>query len=196
MDFINGYLIGLGTIIFIGPVFFLLLSTTFEFGVKSGLLIALGIIVSDIVYAVVCYFGFINVLKISNNNVWLAVIGSVILILLGINYVFKKSENGEPIVYKQKNYLSLFVKGFLVNFVNPFVLLVWIGFVNYSMKFTNGGIFIVGILFGILTTDVLKVFASKRIKQFLSPTKLKMVYRIIGVVLILFGLRMIFSFLF
>ncbi|MBQ0740572.1 LysE family transporter, partial [Aquimarina celericrescens] len=57
MYLLEGYAIGLGMIIFIGPVFFLLLHSSIQYGSKAGVAVALGIIFSDIVCVMLCYFG-------------------------------------------------------------------------------------------------------------------------------------------
>ncbi|MBI3234781.1 MAG: LysE family transporter [Bacteroidetes bacterium] len=88
MAFLEGFLMGLGTIIFMGPVFFTLLQTTLQRGVKDGLSVALGIIASDILIVTLFYIGFIDYFRQPNVQFWFAIIGSVILLGLGLSRIF------------------------------------------------------------------------------------------------------------
>ena len=53
----QGFLFGLGMVIFIGPVFFYLMETAINNGTKLGMAAAMGIYISDMVAAVLCYAG-------------------------------------------------------------------------------------------------------------------------------------------
>ncbi len=197
MDFLEGYLVGLGMIIFIGPVFFFLLSSTLKFGFKSGLLIVLGIIFSDIIYVLLCNYGLASFLALPSSNFLIAIIGGLLLVGIGLKYLLvKKIDIEDKIVLKPNHFISFFIKGFLVNFVNPFVLIVWMGIVKYAEESTSGNpiFFLIGILLGIFSTDLLKVVLAKQIKRFISPSILLLVYKIVGILLILFGIRMFFYF--
>lgn len=196
MVFIEGYLIGLAMIIFIGPVFFYLLKTTLQYGFGSGLSVALGIVISDLICLIICYLGASEFIQSDKNKLWLAMTAAIILIAMGIKYLVKPNiKKSTEIQLKSYDYGKLFVKGFLVNFINPFVFLVWIGIITFAIEkyesFTSQVIYFTAILLGIFTIDFAKVILAKRIKKFIQPHILKRVYKIIGVLLILFGVRMI-----
>ncbi|MBQ0739865.1 LysE family transporter, partial [Aquimarina celericrescens] len=91
---------------------------------------------------------------------------------------------------------GFFLKGFSVNFFNPFVFMVWIGVYNYGQyTYPEDGvllIFISAVLAGILTTDLLKVFLSKMVKRFISTQRLSLLFKITGGVLILFSIRLLY----
>lgn len=195
VEFLQGYLLGLSMIVFIGPVFFLLISISLEFGIRAGFLVALGIIISDIIYVILSFLG-VNTFFTSGSKFWITLLGGILLILLGLKYLIRPSNliqgNTENF---SLHYISCFVKGFLVNFVNPFVFFVWIGVVTYAKdnKVLNESLelYFLGVLLGIFSTDLLKVFTSRQIKNFLKPSVLKNLYRVSGIVLIGFGLRML-----
>ncbi len=196
MVFLEGYGVGFAMIVFIGPVFFTLLKSALQYGFPGGMMVALGIFVSDIVCVGLCSFGAIPIFKNPDNQFWLAIAGSLILFGLGLKYIFKPAIfTHEAIAIKAHHYTTLFSKGFLVNFVNPFVFLVWIGVIGYGRNkfgFTPElAIFLSAALLAILTTDSLKVIFAYRIKELVKPKLLLNVYRVIGIVLIGFGVRMI-----
>ncbi|MGY3793470.1 LysE family translocator [uncultured Aquimarina sp.] len=196
MSFIEGFLIGLAMVIFVGPVFFLLLNSSFEYGMKAGISVALGIIVSDIVCVILCYYGISKFITASHNQFWIGVIGSCILFGLGINYLLKKPHISNNLAIDSKKGSTFFIKGFSVNFFNPFVFVVWIGVFKYgSQKYFETlelYMFLSAVLMGILTTDLLKVFLSDKLKRFISVDRLKVFFRITGAVLLIFSFRLLY----
>lgn len=196
LEFSEGYLIGLGMVVFIGPVFFLLLSSTLESGFIPGLLVALGIIVSDIIFVLLCKFGLAKFISEPAALEWIALIGAVLLISIGIKYL--KAPETPPITQhiETKKLSAFFVKGFLVNFINPFVLVIWIGIISFSEQKINSNIYLTGILLGIFSLDLLKVILAKRIKHLIKPLVLQWTYRVFGLLLIFFGIRMFIYFYF
>ncbi len=195
--FLDGFLVGLALIILIGPVFFTLLKTSLQHGVIAGSLVALGIIVSDILAVLLCVYGASAFLKSDESRFYLALVGGVVLIALGVRYFFKKKKaEEEAIQLNAKHYIGFFSKGFLVNFVNPFVFAVWIGIIKVAGDRhgfdKNLGIYLSGTLLAIFSTDITKVFLAAKIKNILKPEILFVLYKIIGVALVLLGLRLFF----
>ncbi len=199
MVFLEGYALGLALIVFIGPVFFTLLKSTLQYGVLSGLWVALGIFISDVVCVLFCTFGAAAFFKDQDNQFWIGIIGGLLLIGMGLKYLLfpTLTKQDTQLNLKASDYLGFFAKGFLVNFVNPFVFLVWIGIIKMASVKYGGfnqdlGIYLTGALLGILTTDSAKAFFGHRLKVFLNPNFLRWVYRSIGVLLIVFGIRMMY----
>lgn len=200
MAFFEGYLTGLALIIFIGPVFFTLLQSTLEHGLKSGLSVALGIFSSDVLCVLLLFgFGASDFFTNPNNELLIGVGGAIILIGLGVSYAVKpvlKSTHKKMELKTPPGFMSFFVKGFLINFVNPFVFVVWMGLIAIASKnqpsVSGQGIFLMGTLLGILTSDSIKASLANYIKDLLQPKFLAVAYRVIGVTLIIFGVRMLF----
>ena len=199
MIFLNGYLIGLGTIVFIGPVVFTLLQATLEKGIRAGISTAIGIIASDIVAIGICALGAIPFLKDVNNQFWLAVSGAILLFSMGLKYII--SPNVETNIkgtlsINKAEYSKFFAKGFLVNFVNPAVFLYWVGFVAYAQtEFQDSysvWLFISAILVGIFSIDIAKILLAGKLKPCIQPNILKRIYQTIGVILLGFAIAMIY----
>ncbi len=201
MAFIEGYGIGLAMVILIGPVFFTLLKSTLQNGIGSGMSVALGIFFSDVLCVGLCAFGAISFVRNPDNRLWLTVAGAIVLFALGMKYVIRPTiAAGEQVILRTRDYPAFFAKGFLINFLNPFVFAIWIGIFSYGrskfdISYDLAG-FLGAALLGILTTDTLKVLFAHRIKRFIRPDYLLPVYRVIGVILILFSLRLAFSIFF
>lgn len=201
--FIHGFLIGLSFIIFIGPVFFYLLKSTLEKGFWVGFSVALGIVIADLVCIGICSLGAIPFFKNTDNQFWLGILAGIILLGMGLKFIIRpvqkvKKNDNMDLVKKISglNYAAYFAQGFLINFVNPFVFVVWIGIIGYAETeygySTAMFVFLSAALIGIFSTDLTKVYFAQKIKKFLTPLFLKRLYQLFGIVLIVFSLRVLF----
>ncbi|RZS92444.1 LysE family translocator [Aquimarina brevivitae] len=196
MPFIEGFFIGLSTVIFVGPVFFLLLNSSIQNGYKAGFAVATGIIVSDLVYVILCYLGISALVGTTVHQFWIGILGGCMVLGLGVYYLVKKKFARQQKT-SVKSVLGFFLKGFSINFFNPFVLAVWIGIyqwgqVKYDLS-SSFWMYLTAVLLGIFCTDSIKVIFSKKLGYFLSETRLLLLSRIIGLLLICFSLRLFYS---
>lgn len=196
MAFVEGLGVGLAMVVFIGPVFFTLLKSALNYGFWAGMMVALGIFISDVVCVVLCSFGAIPFFEGAENQFYLAAVGSIILLGLGLKYLLKPNVNVDgQVKLHAGHYTAYFTKGFLVNFVNPFVFLVWISVIGFGQgKYGSGQdlwIFLTAALVGILLTDSLKVVFADKIKKLIQPRVLLRAYQIIGVILVGFAGRLV-----
>lgn len=118
MFFIEGFFIGLTTLFLVGPVVFILVNATVKNGLKAGFSVAIGIFISDLIYALLSINGLSYILKNSILDKYLSIIGFVLLLSFGINYLLKKvnannSQNGNS------TNIQNFITGFSINFFNP-----------------------------------------------------------------------------
>ena len=198
----HGVLIGVGFIIFFGPVFFYLLKNALEKGFWVGFFISLGIVIGDLACLIICSFGAVPFFNNPNNQFWIGIIGSAILLGLGVKFLVKpetKTKSSKSNILKKvtkTNYASYFMQGFLLNFVNPFVFVIWIGIIGYAETEYGYGedmfAFLLATLLGIFSTDILKAYFAHKIKKFLTKKFMRNLSRVFGIVLIVFGIRVIF----
>ena len=193
--FLKGFILGLGTIALIGPVFFTLIKNAVQYGRNAGIWTALGIIVSDIIVFLICFYGTSSILEQIKSEPTVKFAGAAILLAMGLKFIIK------PVLFdtqtaetSKKDYIGYFTQGFLVNGVNPFVFIVWIGFIaigRTNYQDTDLYVFLISILLGIFAIDLLKSILADKIKPFLNPKSLKFSYKIIGLILIGFSIRLI-----
>ncbi|MCB0733761.1 MAG: LysE family transporter [Flavobacteriales bacterium] len=196
MVVLEGLVVGLAMVVFIGPVFFTLLQTTLERGKSAGLSVALGIFMSDVLVSFLCYSGASLWLTTAEANNWTALVGSILLLGLAIKYLTIQPSMKVKSV-SATGLVTSFVKGFLINFVNPFVFVVWIG-VTTAMRAQyiheeDHVLFLVPCLLGILFTDSIKVLSAHKLMRFFTQKHLQWIYRICGIVLVIFAIRMGYS---
>jgi threonine/homoserine/homoserine lactone efflux protein len=194
MAFLDGLWIGIATIILIGPVVFTLLKASLSHGRIGGYLVALGIIISDILIALICMKGANALLRFEVNEDYVAIAAGIILMTLGLKYVLKpRLYDSNLSALNNKSQLGLLFSGFLVNFVNPFVFFVWITLsahaTNTYPEIGDQWGFLIGVLSGIFVGDLLKATLAARLRPYLAPIVLRRVFIIIGFLLIGFGFR-------
>jgi threonine/homoserine/homoserine lactone efflux protein len=193
MNLLHGLLLGLGTAVLLGPVFMTLLRNSLQYGVKNGILTAIGIICSDILVVSICYVFAGDFVKYYVNSPGVKLLGALILIGFGISFIRSRKNNIHSSIAEIhfNGKLKSFSQGFLVNFANPTVFVIWIGFVTIAetdyLTLLERIIFLLGILIGIFITDITKTVGAHYISNFLTTYNLNYVYMLLGSCLILLG---------
>ena len=165
----------------IGPVFFVLLETSATKGFTSALAFDIGVILADIVFILLIFMSTDTLLDKIKDDPKLLVFGGVLLVVYGLISFIKVSKSFRSIVREhhrielpKKDYGKLFVKGFLLNFINIGVLLGWLGFIVIGTSITkseNGvTVFIITMLVSYFVCDLFKIAAAKRLKNKLTPS--------------------------
>ncbi len=195
----DGIKIGLILSFMIGPIFFALVQTSVEEGFRAGAMVALGIWMSDFLFVLAVYFGVSYLADIVNTQSFTLILGiggSILLAGFGLASLLTIPKgllnNTVPDYKRSSSYPSLFVKGFLINTINPFTVFFWtslMGTVVIKDGFdgNQASIFFGGVLGTIILTDLLKVILAKRIRYSLRPVHLLWLRRISGAALIVFG---------
>lgn len=196
MAILIGIFLGICTLAFIGPVLFYLLRSSFESGYKAGIAVASGIITGDIICVLLAFFGASEFFENPDNQRWIALAGGLILIIIGIKYVLKPKLSTEvDKKYSTKKLGKYFINGFLINFINPFVFLVWFGYATYCRsKLDSESEVLIALIFTLITiftTDILKAFFAERLLKLVKPNILKIVFKVFGIIMIAFAIRLI-----
>lgn len=199
IEFWNGLLFGLLLTILIGPVFFALIQTSIGKGLSSGISMAIGISLSDAVYIFITYFGVSRFLQDDQFSASLGISGGIMMIAFGISSFLKPvpAVLVTKMVKGRNNAFKQMAKGFMLNGINPFVLLFWLGMVsmatvNYQYGKEQVFLFFMGILTTVLTTDMIKAYLAHRIRIWVTPRSIKIMNRTVGIALIIFGLRLFY----
>jgi threonine/homoserine/homoserine lactone efflux protein len=200
----KGFLTGLWLSMSFGPVFFLLIQTSIEKGIRHALLFDLGVFLSDLFYILIAFFGAAIILDNDTYRYWITLVGGLILIVFGLMpFLSPRKETTHPEdqeirAVSKLGATGLILKGFLVNFLNPSVLFIWFGAATVAFAAFAGSKFTVAVFFGttLLTyfgIDLIKVYLSLRLKRFMNPSVLLMINRISGVIVMVFGLYLVLN---
>ena len=182
----------------IGPVFFMLIQTSILKGARAAIVFDLSVILGDIVFILIAYFGSKSLLEQIKDDPRLFFVGGLILLVYGLVSYLDKSQkrvvDDETLVLQEKtNYLKLFFKGFLLNFINIGVLGFWLGMIvvvgsNLDMNATKIFNYFSVIILSYFVTDIGKIVLAKQLKKKLTPAVIYKVKRGMGIVLMIFGL--------
>lgn len=186
-------------LVFLGPVFFTLIRISVYKGRSAGFATAAGIAFSDVVAIYLCYLGASAFIHSSSSYLSIAfVLAGIFLLLLGLVYIIKTPKVGKPVQrIPVRGMVSAFLNGFAVNFINPFVFMVWIAVVSVAKadypEWSDQITFLSAIILGILLGDVSKVLLASRIEANLKPRWMKPIYTGIGIIIVAFALRMFYN---
>jgi threonine/homoserine/homoserine lactone efflux protein len=217
---LKGMFLGLTLSFMVGPLLFAILQAGIERGFRAGVALAAGVWASDLVFVFVAYRSVeaIETITQAPNFKFLAgLIGGFVLISFGsvsllkqpapfvekettADRVLDRLDGEEPTGvdhnWKRWGFLGYGVRGFLLNTINPFTVFFWLGIssaviIPHGWKAAEALRFFGGLMIVLVLTDVLKAYASKRIREFLTPGHIVWVHRGIGVGLIIFGIVLI-----
>ena len=191
--------IGIFLAFMIGPVFFVLIETALIKGTKAALFFDVGVIVGDISFIFLAYLGTNRFLEKLQDNPYLYVVGSLILIAYGcISYLQKNKAEEIPAEFKaqklkKKAITSLAVKGFLLNFINIGVLGFWLGLLivagpKLNMETNRLVVFFGSVILAYFLTDVVKILIAKKLKSKLTPQNIAQAKKTTAVIIVTFGL--------
>ncbi|WP_100610503.1 LysE family translocator [Confluentibacter lentus] len=185
----------------IGPVFFVLLETSATKGFKSALIFDLGVVLADIVFILIAFFSTNKLLEKVKDDPSFLIFGGVLLFVYGVISFIKTSKSFRDIVKEyhkidiQKKYGKLFLKGFLLNFINIGVLLGWVAFIVIGNSLTESKdgllVFLSTILIVYFLVDLIKMSLAKKLKNRLTPKRIFKTKKIIALVILGFGVLLL-----
>lgn len=198
--------VGIGFLLSVmpGPIFFLLLETSITKGIKAAFSFDIGVMLSDLVYIFFAsiFFWELHHLEIGGNKALVKSISGIIFIAYGIYNYFKKveiirTENGSTADVHAKQYLLLILKGFLLNFANPFVVFYWLSVMTLGQSISTDTsshsvyLFLTIVLGAFLTIDLIKIFMAKGLRSMVTDKLLSALNRLIGIVFTVIGIILI-----
>jgi len=195
-DLKNAILFGFFLSFMIGPVFFMLIQTSIIKGVRAAIAFNLGVILGDVAFIVIAYYGSRHLLERIKDEPRLFFIGGLILIVYGtITYLDKSGKKETVESFKlptNNNYFKLILKGFFLNFINIGVLAFWLGLIvvigpTLDMNPTSIFYYFTIILASYFVTDIGKIVLAKQLKSRMTPVVVYRIKRIMGILLIVFG---------
>jgi threonine/homoserine/homoserine lactone efflux protein len=205
-DFKNAFLIGFFMAFMIGPVFFMLIQTSILKGARAAIAFDIGVILGDITFILIAYYGSRSLLEKIKDDPRLFIIGGLVLIVYGLITYFdkenKKEEDVSDIVVPiQNNYLKLFIKGYFLNFINIGVLAGWLGIVvvvgpTLNMNPVSIFWYFAVVILGYTLTDLGKILLAKQLKNKMTPSVIYRVKKTMGILLIVFGVLLMLKGLF
>lgn len=186
-----------------GPAFFALINTGIKHGYKTGSLLAVGVVVSDFLLCVLIILlvnlGATKFIHDDKTQRFMGILAGLVLVGFGVAHFRRPGPAREQdfmMVTPSARFLLL--KGFFLNSLNPAVWLLWLGnvtAVSKTMKYSVGKMILYFsiTLALVLLVELAKVSAANRLKQFLTPRIMYLVNSITGMLLVIFGVVLIYN---
>lgn len=197
---LKGIVSGLVLALLIGPVFFSIIQTSIERGFLSGVLVAIGVSISDAFYIFLAYMGLSQVFSNGDNQRYMAYFGGAILLAFGAYYLFVKSRkilDFKSVNIKSTSPWRLISKGFIINGLSPMVLIFWLGTVSVATgefgytSTTQVVTFFSAIVATVLLTDIIKAKLADKLRTVMTPRLVRVMNLILGVVMLIFAGRLL-----
>ena len=201
-DILAGIPWGIFLSFMIGPVFFILLETSIIKGFRAALVFDLGVVLGDIVFIGIAYLGSYRLIQSLKDQPALFIFGGVLMVAYGIiSFIQLKKEEkiNTDIIDREivkKNYLSLFIKGFLLNIINIGVLGFWLAIIisvgpKLEMQTSRMMTFFISVVITYLFIDCIKILLAKQLKTKLTPVNILKIKKGISIVMMVFGMVLI-----
>lgn len=203
-DILSGIPLGIFLSFMIGPVFFILLETSALKGFRAAFVFDLGVVFADIVFITIAYFSSYKLIQTIKNDPAIYVFGGILMLTYGVisylkvNKVSKNLDENELVEITKNNYISLFIKGFLLNFINVGVLLFWFLILisagpKLQLETSRMIIFFSSVIGTYLLVDIVKIILAKKLKSKMTPINIIKIKKLISILLIIFGLALMFQ---
>lgn len=197
---LKGLGFGLLLSIAVGPVLFSIIKQSLNNGHRGGFAFVIGVFVSDVALLLISnvFTQLFESLKSFKTEAGIA--GCIFLVTLGIYFLFfkkvKVNEEGKQVFkFRKRDFAKIALSGFVMNTLNPGVFIFWITTSTAVITHTINErivIFATCLLF-MLSADTLKVMLAGKIRNRLTPHNIHILNRINGVILIIFGIALIWG---
>jgi threonine/homoserine/homoserine lactone efflux protein len=197
---LKGLALGFALALSVGPIIFTIIKQSLNSGHKGGFSFVAGVWVSDIILVVLSNTLTVFVSALSAHSKVIAFAGSSFLVGMGVYFIFFKKvaltgvSDGNEVRFRKRDMAKAFASGFIINTLNPGVILFWLG--NATLLAANHSlqerivIFSVCLLIN-MAADVGKVMMAGKLRSKLTLRTLIVINKISGSILIGFGIVLI-----
>jgi threonine/homoserine/homoserine lactone efflux protein len=200
---IQGIGLGLLLSIAVGPVLFSTIKQSLNNGTKGGMAFVAGVSASDITLVLISNVFTQLFAELKEYSSQIGIAGCAFLVSMGVYFLFFKKikineEGRHPLItYGAGHYARIFASGYIMNVLNPGCILFWItwstAFIAHSIQARI--IIFTTCLVVVLALDVAKVLLAGKIRNRLTPHNIHLINRLNGIILIVFGIALIWGLL-
>lgn len=189
--------VGLGimlSLVFIGPIFFLLIETSFSRGPKHAFTLDLGVVSADIICIVASYYASADLVQLIDKHPGFYRITAFIVLIYSLYMIFSKTKMHLPGEEKmiEQNYLKTFLNGFLFNILNIGVVLFWLVTVisvRNAYPQTQDFLLYMSLVVGTyLVIDFFKIYLAKVFHYKLTQKLANQIRKTVGFILVAFSI--------
>ena len=199
---LKGLTLGLLLSISVGPVIFSIIKQSLNHGHKGGFAFIAGVSASDVSIVIISNLFTQLFDNLLDYKVPIGIGGSALLIALGVYVTFfkkiKVSPDGMQVIQMETHhYVKIFLSGYFMNVLNPSVIGFWLltstSLVVLPLNYRL--VVYITCLIVVVGFDVLKVMLAGKIREKLTAHNIHIINRISGLILIGFGIALIWGIL-
>lgn len=189
--------VGLGimlSLVFIGPIFFLLIETSFCRGPKHAIALDFGVIVADILCIVAAFFASADLVQLIDKHPGFYRVTALIILIYAVYMIVSKTKMhlvGEERLIGQ-NYFKTFLNGFFFNILNIGVVLFWLVTVisvrNAYPDLDQFMLYMLLVVSTYLAIDFLKIYLAKQFHEKLTEIVANRIRKGVGYILVIFSI--------
>ena len=201
---LKGLAMGLLLVISVGPVVFTIIKQSINNGHSGGYSFVIGVWISDFLLVTLSNLFSELVTMLLDFKMQIGIVGSAFLMGMGIFYIFFKKVNIHPEdislpPLKSSDHAKIALQGFLLNTLNPAVIAFWLTTataiaVSHTIR-DRIIIFTTALLLN-MSADVIKVTLAGRLRKKLTIKNIRLINKISGLILVIFGTVLLFGVLF
>lgn len=189
--------VGLGimlSLVFIGPIFFLLIETSFSRGPKHAFALDLGVILADILCITAAFFASGDLVEIIDEHPGFYRITAFLILIYAMYMIVSKTKMHLPGEEKMihQNYFKTFINGFFFNILNIGVVLFWLVTVisvrNSYADIDEFLLYMTLVVATYLLIDLVKISLAKQFHYKLTEKVTNKIRKGVGFVLIIFSI--------
>jgi threonine/homoserine/homoserine lactone efflux protein len=202
---LKGLALGVVLALSVGPIIFTIIKQSITVGHKGGFSFVAGVWLSDIILVVLSNVFTAWVATLLEHRNLIGYGGSSFLIGMGVYYFFfkkvvlKSTEGKHADHLSTQQFLRIFASGFIINTLNPGVIIFWLG--NASILALTHSLDERIVIFSIcllinMSADVGKVMMAGKLRNKLTIHNLAIINKISGAILVAFGMFLLYGVLF
>jgi threonine/homoserine/homoserine lactone efflux protein len=201
---LKGLAMGLLLVISVGPVIFTVIKQSINNGRPGGFSFVIGVWISDFLLVVLSNLFSELVTTLLDFKVQIGIAGSAFLISMGVYYIFFKKVHFHPEdialpPLKSSDHAKIALQGFLLNTLNPAVMAFWLTAataiaVSHSIR-DRIIIFATALILN-MSADIVKVSVAGKLSKKLTIKNIRLINKISGIILVVFGTVLLFGVLF
>ena len=189
--------IGLGimlSLVFLGPIFFLLIETSFSRGPRHAFALDLGVITADIICIVAAFFASADLVQLIDKHPGFYRITALIILFYAVYMVVSKTKMhiAEEEKMINQNYFKTFLNGFFFNILNIGVVLFWlVTVISVRNAYPNLNEFLLYMALVVgtyLVIDILKIYLAKQFHYKLTEKLANQIRKGVGFILVGFSI--------
>jgi threonine/homoserine/homoserine lactone efflux protein len=192
---LKGLAMGLLLVISVGPVIFTIIKQSINNGKEGGFSFVIGVWVSDFLLVILSNVFSELVTHLLAFKKPIGITGSLFLIGMGVYYLFFKKvplhpEDVSLPPLKASDHVKIAIQGFLLNTLNPAVIAFWLTAataiaVTHTIK-ERIIIFTTTLIIN-MSADIAKVRLAGKLRSKLTVHNIRLINRISGLILLIFG---------